>query len=260
MNCFVTSTPPPLGVSWWTQLGTKDGIPYQCARLNLETAQLHAKVNVALAEAISNPGDTDNIVEVAAMAIDLELKFQVWENNIPSAWKFTSAAWIDPIDEDQLEHSPCFPGRVDEYTDISVATAWNMVRAHRIMLGASIVRTSSWLLPRDQDYHITPEYISTARVSQELIEDIIASVPTFLGNMPATGRTPTIERENLGGKCALALFIMWPLFIVTISDHTTDEQRKWALGRLRFIADEEGIHQASFFTQVRLSTPLQINR
>lgn len=238
-------------------MGTRDGLPCQCARLNLETATLHAKANDVLAEAAVNPLNTDDIIEVQTMAQDLELKFRDWESSVSPEWTFSSVAWVDDIGESQLEHSPSFPGRLDEYQDISVATAWSMMRANRIMLGAGIVRANAWLHP-DDDYRITPEYASTARISKDLIEDIIAAVPTFLGKLPdamTRNRTPAIEKEVLSGKSSLALFIMWPLFIVSISDHTTDMQRKWALGRLKLIAEEVGIRQASLFTQVRDSSP-----
>jgi len=249
----VSSTPPPLGVGWWMQLGTKDGLPCQAARLNLETATLHAKSNDVLAEAAMNPSNTDSIIEVQTMAQDLEMKFRDWELSQTREWSFSSVAWVDEIDVSQLEHSPSFPGRLDEYKDISIATAWCVMRSNRIMLGAGIVRANAWLHP-DKDYRITPEYASTARISKNLIEDIIAAVPIFLGNFPEActrNRTPEIEKDALGGKSSLALFIMWPLFIVTISDHTTDGQRKWALGRLKLIAEEVGIRQALLFTQVR---------
>jgi len=255
INCFVSSTPPPLGVGWWMQMGTRDGIPCQCARLNLETATLHAKANDVLSEAAVNLTDTDKILEIVTMCQDVELKFKDWESSLHPTWRFSSVAWIDHIDCDQLEHSPLFPGRLDEYMDISIATAWNMMRANRILLAAGIVRAGAWLHPQ-QDYHITPEFISTAQISKNLIEDIIASVPMFLGRLPhamTQNRTPAFDKEALEGKSSLALFILWPLFIVSISDHTTDEQRKWALGRLRFVAEECGIGQASLFTQVRFN-------
>jgi hypothetical protein len=235
------------------QMGTKDGIPCQCARLNLETATLHAKANDILFEAALNPTDSDKIVEIVTMCQDLELKFKDWENLLHPAWRFSSVAWIDQISSDQLEHSTSFLGRVDEYMDISIATAWNMMRANRILLSAGIVRASAWLHP-DGDYRITPEYAATAHISKDLIEDIIASVPMFLGklrNATTKNWTQMIEKEALGGKSSLALFILWPLFIVSISDYATNEQRQWALGRLRFVAEEVGIQQASLFTQVR---------
>jgi hypothetical protein len=235
------------------QLGTKDGLPCQVARLNLETATLHAKANDVLAEGAMNPSNTDSIIEVQTMAQDLETKFRDWELSQTPEWSFSSVAWVDEVDVSRLEHSPSFPGRLDEYKDISIATAWCIMRSNRIMLGAGIVRANAWLHP-DEDYRITPEYASTARISKNLIEDIIAAVPIFLGNFPEAftrNRTHEIEKDALGGKSSLALFIMWPLFIVTISDHTTEDQRKWALGRLKLIAEEVGIRQASLFTQVR---------
>ena len=237
-------------------MGVKEGIgaPGQCARLNLETAALHARANDILADAVETPNDTDKILELQTMAQDLDNKFKDWEkdSSLHLAWQFSSVAWVDHIDESQLMDAQRFPGRVDEYKDVSIATAWNMMRANRIMLGAGIVRANAWLNP-ERDYRITPEFAATAQLSRDLIEDIIASIPIFLGSPPDSSiqcESPAIDRSILGGKSSLALFIMWPLFIITISDHTTDEQRKWAKGRLLFIAHEVGIQQATLFTHV----------
>jgi hypothetical protein len=239
------------------QMGTRNGLPCQVARLNLEMATLHAKANDVLAEAAANPVNTDIIIELQTMAQDLEVKCKDWETSLEPEWTFSSVAWVDDVKPGHLASSPLFPGRVDEYQDVSIGTAWCMMRANRIMLGAGIVRANAWL-HLDDDYRITPEYTSTARISTDLIEDIIAAVPMFLGKTPnaLTGnRTPAIQKEALGGKSSLAFFIMWPLFIVTISDYTTEDQREWALGRLKFIGEEVGIHQATLFTQVHDTSP-----
>lgn len=68
----------------------------------------------------------------------LESQFIEWEENVPRAWKYNVVAWVDDsdqegIDGEGLEDMAEFPGRRDEYVDISIATAYNIMRASRIM-------------------------------------------------------------------------------------------------------------------------------
>lgn len=178
-------------------------------------------------------------------------------------WKYIISAWIDDTSGgvggeglEGIENLKAYPGRMDEYVDISIATAFNMMRASRIMLQGDIVRTSAYLCPTWQDYRITEEYNDAVRVSKGLIEDIIASIPYFLGRGEGSGdegkgKGKRPERSFVGTS-ALGLFVTWPLMMVKMSDYSSERQRRWAEGRLRFIADELGIGQALMFSKASL--------
>lgn len=112
--------------------------------------------------------------------------------------------------EEDLENMKAFPGRVDEYVDISVATAFNMMRASRMMLCGDIVRASAWLCPCYQDYRTTAEFGAAVRTSKDLIKDMVASVPYFLGG-PGNGKGGA--GLSFVGTSALGLFITWPLMM-----------------------------------------------
>ncbi|KUJ23718.1 uncharacterized protein LY89DRAFT_603906 [Mollisia scopiformis] len=261
VNCLVSCSPPIPGVTWWMRFGTKDNLPAICARLNLEVATLHAKCNSVLTSASKTlTSDLESVLEVLKLAKALDAEFKEWEASLPRSWRYGIVAWIDEdeCDDADLEDMKAFPGRTDEYVDISIATAFNMMRASRMMLCGDIVRASAWLCPTYQDYRTMPEFGAAVRTSKDLIEDILASVPYFLGGGP--GNPPLAERPQSGkaslvGTAALGLFITWPLMVCKMSDYATERQRKWAEGRLRFIANDLWIGQARLFSKINAKLP-----
>jgi hypothetical protein len=233
----------------WQQQG------WHAIQMREETADLHTKIKHILTEAEHTASYIKQVLELVRKAKELEQEFKTWEGALPKNWQYTTTAWIDAVDYEDLETAQAFSGRLDEYEDISIATTLNTMRVSRIILAADTVRASAWVCSPDHEYRIVPEYLSTARISQELIEDIIASVPMFLG-VPNTGKghTKSSRSEMLGGQSTLALFIAWPLYVTTLSDCATEAQREWALGRLRFIGNERGIAQAITFSKVYIQT------
>jgi hypothetical protein len=232
------------------QFGTKDGVPSMCAKLSLETVELHARTNRIITDATKQTSDLESVVELLNSAKELQSKFQKWEADLPKMWQYLTVAWVDG-DEVSPEKATAFPGRIDKYVDISIGTALNVMRAARIILAADIVRATAWLCPVEQDYKTRKEYLSSMRLSRQLVEDILASVPYFLGQLPVTEPSSPVA-EGVFGTSSLAMFITWPLFVAKTSDFTTEQQREWISGRLRFIAAERGIGQASLFSLVRM--------
>jgi hypothetical protein len=230
------------------QFGTKDGLPSTCARLSLETFDLHSKINRKILEGKQQTSDIEKVMELLKSAKELESKFREWEATLPDMWRPSPVAWIDDSEEIS-ENAFALPGRIDKFVDISIATAINVVGAARLLLIGDIVQATAWLCPPYQDYKATPEYLSAVRTSRQLIENILASVPYFLGQLPTT-EASSPGPEDLLGTSALALFLTWPLFMTKISDFATKDQRKWAAGRLRYIANEKGIGQALTFSSV----------
>ncbi|CZR56257.1 uncharacterized protein PAC_06145 [Phialocephala subalpina] len=260
VNCLVSCSPPILGVDWWMRFGTKDNLPATPPKLNLEVAALHAKINSTLTSANKSLStDIESVLDVLKLAKALESQYKEWEERLPKAWKYSIVAWNEDVDDEELYHVKQFPGRRDEYADISIGTASNMMRAARIMLCGDIVRASAWLCSPYQDYRTTPEFGAAVRVSKNLVEDIIASVPFFLGDDRTSDingwERPQNGRMSLVGTSALGLFLTWPLMVCKMSDYSTERQRKWAAGRLRGIAEEMGIGQALLFSQINVRLP-----
>lgn len=233
------------------QFGTKDGVPSMCSKFCLEMVEFHARANRIILDAVpQQTDDIEKVIELMNSAKALEAKFKDWEADLPTMWQYFTTAWVE-FDEQPLDNATAFPGRIDKYIDVSIATALNVMRAARIILASDIVRATAWLCPQYQDYKTSREYLSSMRLSRQLIEDILASVPYFLGQLPVVEPTSP-NTEGLFGTSSLAMFVAWPLFVAKTSDFATEQQRSWVSGRLDFIADEKGVGQASIFALVSL--------
>lgn len=226
-----------------------------CSKFCLEAVEFHARANRTILDAVPQQMTSlGKVMELLNLAKALEAKFKDWEADLPSMWQYSTIAWVDG-NESPHENSSIFPGRVDKYADISIATALNVMRAARIILASDIVRATAWICPPHQDYKTSREYLLSMRLSRQLIEDTLASIPYFLGQLPVVESTsPTAE--GLFGASSLAMFITWPLFVAKTSDFATEQQRAWISARLQFIADEKGIGQASLFASVSMTSSI----
>ena len=50
-------------------------------------------------------------------------------------------------------------------------------------------------------------------------------------------------------------FLAWPLTNVASQDYTTDEQREWVVGRLRYISETMGVRYAGFLSGIKFRAP-----
>jgi hypothetical protein len=148
-----------------------------------------------------------------------------------------------------------FPGRVDAYPDFVTAMAWNIGRVTRLLLASLNIRLAAWICA-PVDYRTTPEYETSRGICEAIIPDIIASVPYHLGwhingkRLGGSGLSAFACGEEGACKALPALFLIWTLTCIKNHDITTDEQRAWARGRLKFIAEEVGLKYAHIVNQV----------
>ncbi|KAL8341318.1 hypothetical protein RB598_003319 [Gaeumannomyces tritici] len=159
-----------------------------------------------------------------------------------------------------------FPGRVDMYPDFWIASVTNMCRTSRLIMASIIVRCAAWVCS-PVDYRTTPEYATAARTSVDVITDIIASVPYHLGWH--LSRKDVIARHDLSGfacgsdevvKGLSGYFLTWPLTCVHSQDYTTDAQRAWVCGRLKYIGNELGVRYALMLSELQIRLPSMLIR
>lgn len=212
---------------WWINRSRKEGsqevLQDAFGRMYLRTAEIHGEMNTILGAAQRRPKDLEQVIDLLARAKTLDQEFTDLAAGLSALWGFSPIAWTDPVSVHDLDNAPAFQGKVDKYTDLRIVAAWNMMRATRITLSGDILRASAWLCcPLEDDFRFLPEYTSAARLCKTLIRDIIATVPTFLSSS-------TFVRDDgqVLGKTALALYILWPLFTIKLSDFTSDAQRIW---------------------------------
>lgn len=180
----------------------------------------------------------------------------IWEQSLPDYFQFKTVAWEDHVPNGDYARAEVFPGRVDAYQDLWVASVWNLMRCSRIILSSLIVRGAAWVCS-PVDYRTTPEYATAARICVDTITDIIASVPYQLGWF--SHRQGLLDQANLSAfgcgeedaqKGLPGYFLTWPLTCVQGQDYTTDAQRVWVKGRLHFIGNQLGVRYANMLTEV----------
>ncbi|TGO42094.1 hypothetical protein BHYA_0012g00080 [Botrytis hyacinthi] len=260
VNCLSSSKTPMLGADWWCADSQKDEGAAFVNRLNLQVAELRGDLNRILMSHPRSPETTELVTEIMHRALGLEQEYQRWEETQTKQ----TVAWVDNIPGGDFTKADVCPGRVDLYPDVFACSAWNFSRVSRIFIAAIVIRCAAWTC-YPVDYRTTPEYAQMSRMGQEMICDIIASIPFMFGwHLDAEGRLkpgdPMSGNDATGVKALGGAYAIWPLLSVSCSDFTTDSQRLWIKGRLKFISEVMGLNQAKVVSTLQLRLPSMIVR
>lgn len=255
-----SGTSSVMGVNWWLpESVAADSIGARYQRFALEVTDLRAEVTRLMATLSRNDQGLELMLEMLRKVQDLDLQMANFLHGLPAEYQVTPLYWEDKVLEDgEVRHAPLYPGRVDGYSDLIVASIWNATRATRIILMSLLIRVAAWICS-PADFRSTPEYATAVRTCKANIADIISSVPYMLSMHQKDAQRPSApapggfacgtdeQSKMLGG-----LMVAWPLSTVRTCDYTMDGQREWAIGRLNFIASELGIKYASSLAAVSL--------
>lgn len=253
-----SSRSPELGVEWWITRDPKNTPTQNMTVLILRVTELRADVNRAMMLMPRTPENAAKIQDLMNRAEVIEAGFQEWLANVPEEMVYRTVAWMDAVPGEDPGQSEVFPGKVDIYTDLTMAAHWNMYRVARLFLSGIVIRCAAWQCA-PVDYRTTPEYASASRLGVDMINDTVASIPYHLGWIGESGQFRTDahtgfacgEDGNGRAKVLGAYLMVWPLFTALCSDFTTDAQRKYITGRLNFMADNLGLSQAAVLSNVR---------
>lgn len=262
IHSLSTGTAPVMGVEWWLGDAVQNEYAAKCQRINIKTGELRAEINRLMTSISRTPENVDIMLDIIRRCQVVDQETLEWERGLPDYFKFKTVAWEDHVPNGDYTKAEVFPGRVDAYQDLWVASVWNLMRCSRIILASLIVRCAAWVCS-PVDYRTTPEYATAARICVDTITDIIASVPYQLGWF--SHRQQLLDRANLSAfgcgeedaqKGLPGYFLTWPLTCVQGQDYTTDAQRAWVKGRLQFIGNQLGVRYANMLTEVCLSPNL----
>ena len=252
-----------MGIEWWFTDAVKDENASKCQQLNMRAAELRAEVNRMMASTIRGHEHTELMLDLIRKCQAVDQECVSWTQNLPDHFRWETLAWEDHVPQGDYHKADVYPGRVDAYQDIWIASVWNMIRCSRVVLASLIVRCAAWVCS-PVDYRTTPEYATAARTCVDTITDILASVPYQLGWFAS--RKGLLEKSTLSGfgcgeedapKGLPGYFLTWPLSCVHSQDYATDSQRAWVKGRLLYIANHRGIRYANMLAQVRVSPLIQ---
>ncbi|TAQ84730.1 hypothetical protein B7494_g6961 [Chlorociboria aeruginascens] len=166
INCASTSNPPVLGTDWWLadyKEFPKDEAGNVATKLHLRLLELRAEVKDVLAAATATRTleYREKVVQLIGQAKEIEQAFQIWEDSLSEHSKAKTAIWVDNIPGLDLSTMDFYPGKVDMFEDLFVASALNQVRVSRISIAGLIIRLAAWVCS-PSDYRTTPEYAANA--------------------------------------------------------------------------------------------------
>ncbi|KAK3391600.1 hypothetical protein B0T20DRAFT_363461 [Sordaria brevicollis] len=201
IHALTSGSPPVMAVDEWLDSAVNDFYAAHCQRLNLQTSELRAEVTHIMTHGTtaaspnspfspSSPNAppppltyeqrTARILSLMRRSQDLDRAIVDWMDSLPAHWRYRTLCWQNYVANTDYAHADVFPGRVDVYTDVWIASMWNMARVTRLILASITVRCAAWACS-PVDYRTTPEYAHSARVCAEVIGDVLASVPYHLG-------------------------------------------------------------------------------
>ncbi|VUC23644.1 unnamed protein product [Clonostachys rosea] len=266
IHTLTSGQPPVMGVEWWMSDAIKDETAAACQRLNIRVGELRAEVNRLLATLSRLPENIELMLDMIRKCQTVDQEFLAWSRDLPEQFKWRTVAWEDNVPNGDLTRAEVFPGRVDAYQDLWVASVLNMMRTSRIILASLVVRCVAWVCA-PIDYRTTPEYATAARTCVDNINEIIASVPYQLGWFDK--RRHLLENTKFSAfgcgkddaeKGLPGYLLTWPLACALGQDYATDAQRTWIQGRLEFIGSELGVRYAHMLIQMKLRIPSMLIR
>ncbi|KAF4454249.1 hypothetical protein F53441_3249 [Fusarium austroafricanum] len=182
----------------------------------------------------------DELLDLQQDLLGLDNEISYWAYDRPLVWR--------PEHVDQVPHNPSiadqatfyYPGLVDKYFDVYVATAWNSWRAAHVVYLDHLFRVAEAL----GQHELVPVYKERA---DPLSAAFKASIPYHLSRdvgeyiQHAHAGVPLAQSDRLVGGLLL-LHPLWAFARCTIVDELT---REYALNTLRWIGSEMGIRQAT---------------
>jgi hypothetical protein len=267
ISLITSGKAPVMGTEWWVSEGSyMDAYGAKSQRLSLRMSELRAEVNRLMATLTRTPENIELMLEALRKCQTLDQECVNWFKSLPDEYQPKTVTWEDYVPNGDYTKAEVYPGRVDVYSDLMVASIHNMARCSRLLLASLTVRCAAWVCS-PVDYRTTPEYATAAKICVDTITDIIASVPFQLGWF--SSRKHLLDRANLSTfvcghddapKGLPGYLLTYPLTCIAGQDYTTDSQRAWARGRLLFIANQLGVRYASMLTEITYRVPSMLIR
>ncbi|KAM0245591.1 hypothetical protein ACHAQJ_010517 [Trichoderma viride] len=268
VHTLSTAKPPLMQSEWWVNAdAVRDRYASQCQKLSIRAGEIRAEVNRLMSQLPRNMESVEAIRDMIRQAQEVDFECVRWAESLPDDYRYRTILWQDDIPDANYHELEVFPGRVDAYPDLWVASLWSTMRIARIILASLIVRCAAWVCS-PVDYRTAPEYATARRICVESITDIIASVPYQLGWF-STRKHLFHQQDSLvafacgeegGSKSLAGYFLTWPLACIQGQDYMTDNQRTWARGRLTYIGKQLGVSYALMLTQLNYRTPSMLIR
>ena len=214
----------------------------QLGALVCETCHLLARADNILSKSMTTSEVPDSLSDTISKGAVLDQKLEAWADDLPGPYRYKSFHAPDYSLENTLGLHPMPSFHL--YTDIFIASSWNLNRITRIILLTNVGRWIS-ALAKNSDQEMTSSEnndcnLQTTDKIQSLVSDIGASVPYLLGELDQEGKLQHPQHTKaIGGLC-----LLFPLRAMLFTESIDPVQRAWIRKRLTYIKNALGIHRA----------------
>ena len=213
------------------------------ATVNIADLRSCAKTALVLPRSHESEQEINDLLEYA---ISVDLLVAAWPEALPESWKARSADGFDyPLGSSK--EAFVYDDKKDIYIDLWVQSIWNQYRSARIKIQTIILDCIAWLGETfDAQWYWRAVYAKM--VTQEMADDICASVPFALGTKTpdGPGDRDNIEYPYHGGakvcaehrRAASALggwHLLEPIRTTLRTDCLRDGQKEWIMGQMQRI-------------------------
>lgn len=247
-----------MGADWWIADAQRDESSTLVQRFAIKAAEIRAEVARVMSTMQRTSTSTQIMMTIIRKCQKLDLDIQSWMQTRPEDWQCKTVAWESSIPSNgDYTKLDVFPGRIDVFTDLYIASVWSLARTTRMLMATTIMRCAAWVVA-PVDYRTTSEYATSSRICIEMVTDIIASIPFHFGLQQ---RRPSLINDSnkssfacgngMSTSCLAGYMAVWPLGHIYHSDFSTDNQVAWVGGRLKYIGDVLGVKYALIVRSVR---------
>ena len=226
------------------------GLPQNAAaRLTSATTNI-ADLRASAKSALILPHDSaseKDVNELIEYSISIDLLVATWPESLPEDWKSTPADGFDYPFGTTPKSTFMYKDRKDVYLDLWVQSIWNQYRSARVKIQTIILDCISWLgMPYDAQWYWRKIYANM--ITQEMVDDICASVPYALGTKTdgGPGDRDGIEYPYIGSqkasdehrRSAAALggwHLLEPLKTSLRASGLRDGQKEWVMNQMQRI-------------------------
>ena len=169
------------------------------ATINIADLRSCAKSALILPRSSKSEKEVTDLLEYA---ISVDLLVAAWPESLPQEWMWDSAEHFE-LPASLPRNAYIYKDRKDVYIDLWVASVWNTYRSARVKVQTIILDCIDWLGPQfEQQWYWRAIYAKM--ITQEMVDDLCASVPFALGTktMGGPGDRDGVEYPYNGTKKA----------------------------------------------------------
>ena len=153
------------------------------ATINIADLRSCAKSALLLPRSPDSEREVNDLLEYA---ISVDLLVAAWPESLDEDWKCTPADHFELPPASISREAYIYEDRKDVYVDLWVESIWNAYRSARVKVQTIILRCINWLSkPFEQQWYWRAVYAKM--ITQEMVDDMCASVPYALGTKTSGG-------------------------------------------------------------------------